>query len=423
PSGLVPSGTAPSGTAPSGLAPAVSAAGAPGVQLPPDIDDFTGREEELERLADTVLGEDDRGTVQVAAVVGMAGIGKTALVIRLAHRIGPSFPDGVLFAQLGGSGGRPVEAGTVVHQFLTAVGFAPDEIAATADERVEQFRGWSVSRRVLVVLDDASSAGQVIPLVPWGRECAAIVTGRAHGLPSSATLLLEQLSAEGGLRLLARIAGECRVQMERDAAVRIVEMCGGLPLALRAAGARLLAGPARPLERFAQELADPADRFNALRIGDLDPRAAYDAGYARLEDLERSVFQLLALLPPGPFTASWAADLLGRDQASAEAVLARLVESHFLQIVRDDPAGGLRYALPELGRIYARERLEQVIAGPERLPQAGRSGARIDVRPGARPAPRPRTPARTVPPDPPEERSEDGPEGAVERVQVEIGRF
>src|SRR5690606_13211636 len=138
------------------------------------------------------------------------------------------------------------------------------------------------------------------------------------------------------------------------------------------AGMRLAARPSWPLEKFAEELAAPAARLNALRIGDLDLRAAYDATYRRIGDREKSVFQLLALLPTGAFSTHRAATLPGCARAEAEAVLGRLVEGHLLRAGRRTPDGPLYYEFPELSRIYARERLEQLISGCSAGPEAYR---------------------------------------------------
>jgi DNA-binding SARP family transcriptional activator len=345
-------------------------------QLPPDIEDFTGRGKVLEHLSKYLLAEDERTSLRVASIVGMAGAGKTALAVHLAHRVRHNFPDGQLFADLGSAGDETGGSADVLQQFLRAAGLAPEQIAATVDERAKQFRTWAAGRRVLIVLDGAVSSTQVTRLVPGSSGCAVIVTSRSHGLPSSATVVLDALPLEEGVAFLAKMVGPWRVEVERSAASRIVAMCGALPLAVRAAGMRLAASTAWPLEKFADELACPESRFNALRIGDLDVRAAYEAGYRRLGERERSIFQLLALLPADAFTATRAAGLLGCDMASAEALLGRLVESHLVRVVHRDPSGVLHYALPELGRIYARERLEQLIAGPPGARHGAHEGTR-----------------------------------------------
>jgi hypothetical protein len=60
--------------------------------LPRDVPGFTGREDELARLAVLAGG----GRVVVTAIGGTAGVGKTALAVHAAHRLHAQFPGGHL---------------------------------------------------------------------------------------------------------------------------------------------------------------------------------------------------------------------------------------------------------------------------------------------------------------------------------------
>ncbi|MFC7716608.1 AfsR/SARP family transcriptional regulator [Nonomuraea recticatena] len=68
-------------------------------QLPPDVFAFTGRQAELAVLDDLLESE---GSARVAAISGVGGVGKTGLAVRWAHRVAHRFPDGQLYADLGG---------------------------------------------------------------------------------------------------------------------------------------------------------------------------------------------------------------------------------------------------------------------------------------------------------------------------------
>ena len=56
--------------------------------LPRDVPGFTGRDDELNRLA----GLADGGRVVVTAIGGTAGVGKTALAVHAAHQLLADFP-------------------------------------------------------------------------------------------------------------------------------------------------------------------------------------------------------------------------------------------------------------------------------------------------------------------------------------------
>ena len=66
--------------------------------LPRDVPAFTGRDDELARLAALAGG----GRVVVSAIGGTAGVGKTALAVHAAHQLLEQFPGGHLYADLRG---------------------------------------------------------------------------------------------------------------------------------------------------------------------------------------------------------------------------------------------------------------------------------------------------------------------------------
>jgi hypothetical protein len=95
-------------------------------QLPPDIQEFTGREEQvaqLRRHLATAGGpEAGRGqAVVIAVIAGKPGVGKSALAIHLAHQLVPAFPDGQLYVNLRGAGRQRLAPAVVLGQFLHAL--------------------------------------------------------------------------------------------------------------------------------------------------------------------------------------------------------------------------------------------------------------------------------------------------------------
>ena len=124
--------------------------------LPRDVAGFTGREEELGRLTGLAGG----GSVVVTAIGGTAGVGKTALAVHAAYRLLPQFPDGHLYADLRGytEGQAAAGPGEVLEVFLRRLGVPAEEIPAEMEERSGLLRQLLASRRVLMLLDNASDA-------------------------------------------------------------------------------------------------------------------------------------------------------------------------------------------------------------------------------------------------------------------------
>jgi DNA-binding SARP family transcriptional activator len=333
-------------------------------QLPPDVEDFTGREGDLAEVQRLLEG--DRATaIVISAIAGKAGVGKTALAVHVAHRLRPRFPDGQLYVNLRGVEAQALDPAEVLAGFLRALGVEGAEIAEGLDERERQYRSRLADRRVLLVLDNAAAEAQVRPLLPGSPGCAVLVTSRARlsGLEAAHALTLDVLEADQAVALLAKLAGPGRVAAEPEAAQSIVRLCGWLPLAVRIAGARLASRPQWRLALLAERLADERCRLDELKAGDLEVRASVALSYQGRGEQERRLFCLLGLLAAPSFPAWVAATLLDVDQAEADGLLERLVDAQLVEVAGQDQTGQLRYRLHDLLRLYARERQHQEPAG------------------------------------------------------------
>ncbi len=187
-------------------------------QLPADIPDFTGRAEQVDELRELLAGAgggDSPGAVQVALVVGSGGLGKTALAVHAAHLLASQFPDGQLYANLLGAT-QPADPAEVLARFLRDMGMDGSRIPLDAEERAALYRTRLAGKRVLIVLDDARDAAQVMPLLPGSAACAVLVTTRnwLPELAGAAVLDLDVLSPGEGRALFTRVVGERRVAAE-----------------------------------------------------------------------------------------------------------------------------------------------------------------------------------------------------------------
>lgn len=154
-------------------------------QLPADIPDFTGRGAELHHL-DRLLAErptrpepTSAGAAPAALVTvsGTAGVGKTALAVRWAHRVRRWFPDGQLYVDLRGhDADPPVAARQALAGFLRGLGVTGADLPPGTEERATAYRSRLDGRRMLVVLDNAVSAEQIRPLLPGAPSCFVLVT-------------------------------------------------------------------------------------------------------------------------------------------------------------------------------------------------------------------------------------------------------
>ncbi|GGM89005.1 SARP family transcriptional regulator [Lentzea pudingi] len=323
-------------------------AAAPLRQLPPVVSDFCGRAGEIAVLTSAL-----RQGPAPAAVTGPPGVGKSTLAIRVAHQVGDHFPDGQLYVDLGGTSGHPREPGEVLTELLHALGITGAGLPAQVAARAALFRSKLAGRRVLVVLDDASSVSQLVPLLPADAGCAVLVTSRRRlpELPGALQVELSPFSPEEAAELLAAIAGEDRVCAQPGEAAAIAAACGHLPLAIRVAGARL-AGRARwSMQVLRERLVDESTRLRELTSGELAVRASFDLSIRQLPPHEFQAFVRLALLGPHDFP-SWVVEtLLG--EPGTEHLVDGLVDAHLLETFGADDIGQPRYRLHDLLRCHA----------------------------------------------------------------------
>ncbi|MFG1604962.1 BTAD domain-containing putative transcriptional regulator [Actinoplanes sp. NPDC049265] len=338
-------------------------------QLPADVRAFTGRTAELAAL-DRQLAPPDGGEppLTVALLSGTPGVGKSALAVRWAHRVRDAFPDGQLYVNLRGyDAEQPVAAADALAGFLAALGVPGPEIAPAVDERAARYRSELTDRRILVLLDNASSVEQVRPLLPGTGSCLVLITSRdslpglvaVHG---AERVNLDLLPLDDALGLLRRLIG-ARVDQEVEAATELADACARLPLALRIA-AELAADRADvPLAELVAELGDHQDRLDLLDAGDprAEVRAVFSWSYQNLPAGAAKMFRLLGLHPGVSAHLDAVAALTGTSVGEARRLLGVLVRASLVHA----GAGG-RYGMHDLLRAYAAELAETHDPEPDR---------------------------------------------------------
>ncbi|WP_432000610.1 BTAD domain-containing putative transcriptional regulator [Streptomyces sioyaensis] len=349
-------------------------AGAPRL-LPRPPARFLGRERQLTSLT-SALTDRTTGESPLTVVAGPAGVGKTACAVQWAHLHAGAFPDGQLFADLRGFGeGDEAAPAEILRDFLLALGTPPERVPGSAQAASALFRSLVAERRLLVVLDNARSSAQVRPLLPGGPHCATVVTSRSRldGLVATdcaRPVGLQALGHEEGAALLGAMLGPERVAEDPAAARELVDLCDGLPLALRAAAAQLTARPRWRLARLAAALHDERRRLALLSAEDTGVAAALRMSVARLSADDARLLSALATTSDGHLNASAAAALAGYDQERTQDALDRLAEMHLV----DEEATDV-YTISTLTQLFARdERGESGEAG-RNSPGDGGSGS------------------------------------------------
>lgn len=339
-----------------GTGPAHLPAGQGPAQLPtPEL--LVGRAEEMARLHRMAEQVTPDGPPVLVAITGLGGVGKTALGLQWLHQLRPKFPDGQLFINLGGFSGNPLTPREALERLLRSLGVAPENMPMTVDEQAALFRSLSTGRRMIVFLDNAASAAQVRPLLPGPGPTLVVVTARRRlpGLVLSGAhcLELEPLDQAGALQLLRHMLGAERVTAEPDQARALVELCGRLPLALCASGARLVTRSRWPVARLVRELADEGRRLETLsKEDDISVRAAFDVSYRALPHEAARLYRYLGQHPGPDFGVGLAGAVLDVEADKAADLLDVLVSSNLIEEGPD-----YRFHFHDLLRLHAHDKL------------------------------------------------------------------
>jgi tetratricopeptide (TPR) repeat protein/transcriptional regulator with XRE-family HTH domain len=337
--------------------------------LPRDVASFTGRQQELEHLAEAAAGKGK--VVGIHAIGGMAGVGKTAFAVHAAHRLADRFPAGQIFLSLHGHtpGQAPVDPTDALASLLLTLGVPAGQIPADMEARMALWRDRLGEKQLLLVLDDAASSEQVLPLLPGAGGSLVLVTSRRHlsALDDATTVSLDTLPPSEATALLVRLAGRADLSPDDPAVGEVVRLCGFLPLAIGMVARQLHHHPAWTAAARAAELAAAQDRLELMATENLSVAAAFDLSYADLAPDQQRLFRRLGLYPGADIDGYAAAALDDTDLATARRGLEALYDQYLLA----EPAQG-RYRMHDLIREHARALADRFDPGEDRDSTTGR---------------------------------------------------
>jgi NB-ARC domain len=300
-------------------------------QLPADLPDFQGREDQVARLRAILRG--GSGRPAIAAITGMGGVGKSALALHVAHLIVDETPDGRIFVDLGGTSPRPltpVDAMVRVVAALAPTMHVPKEEHAAA----QAYRTVLDGKRVLLLLDNADDSAQVRPLLDWRTPptMVLVTSRRVIAAPGLQTINLDAMDADEARALLREVLGERETSdYDLDA---LASRCGYLPLALRVAGSFLLYNPNWTIYRYLNALTKEEKQPVLSRISHAtkDAAAVVDLTEQNIAGTRRETAERLRRLArmPTSFDEISASELWQCSPNEARTILTQLTQSSLL---------------------------------------------------------------------------------------------
>jgi hypothetical protein len=228
------------------------------------------------------------------------------------------------------------------------------EVPNSTDAKAALLRSITADKRMLMVFDDVMSSEQIRPLLPGGSRSTVIVTSRSNldGLvirEGAAPVDLSVFDNDAAMELFARRLGQETVQV-------VINMCGGLPLALSIASARLalwLHETPDEISKFADELKaklSNADYFEVFGHGELDLGAIFESSFRALSEEHQRLIEAIASLG-GEFDVAMAAEIADISMSLAFELLRDLAAQHL--VIERSPG---TYAMHDLIRQYASRR-------------------------------------------------------------------
>ncbi|WP_460348782.1 AfsR/SARP family transcriptional regulator [Actinoallomurus acanthiterrae] len=323
-------------------------------QLPPDLADFTGRDDECSELVQQLDVRREGTATPVLLIIGPPGVGKSSLAVHAAHAVRDDYPDGQLYISLRKQTPSLQAAADALTQVLRSFGVSPADIPETLEGRSALYRSYLARRRVLVVVDEATGPEQIRPLIPGTSGSALIATSRTRScyIVGGYLLQLGPMTPNDARRLLAHIVGSAVVDAEPAATQTVIEACAGLPLAVRIAGAKLAARRSWKLGDLARMLTERQRRLDHLTAGELAIRSSFDLSYESLPGDVARAFRLASVIASPHFSEWSMAALIDRRHADDEINV--LADRSLLNDCGLDAAGQPRYAMHDLVLEYAR---------------------------------------------------------------------
>lgn len=348
-----------------------------------DPSTFVGRSQDIDAITAELDAQLAAGTSVVLAIDGMPGIGKTTLAVHLAYRLISRCPDGALQLHLRGHDEyqSPTDPETALGLLLGMLGVEPGRIqrAGGLDYLISLWRKHTSGRRLILLLDDAADATQILPLVPASAGNVVLVTSRNRltGLAEASRHPLEPMPDQDAAELFISAA---RISPTSDPALRdVVAACAGFPYALAVAGSSLRTLPAWTLADLAEYLAGTLSSRPHKPDSVISPLfRVFSTSYRGLPELERVLLRRLSLNPGSRIHFRAAAALADADAGDTDCALLNLVEKNLL-----NASSRRSYVLHDMMRAFSRYACD-VEEAPDELAAAADRLVRYTLRTAAR---------------------------------------
>ncbi len=337
--------------------------------LPLDVG-LVGRDRDLEKLRRLVdqdkASYERRRMPSRVSIIGVAGVGKSALGTRFAYLLADEYPAGALYVNLNyaSAGEGVLDVSQILRSFLLQLGQGPDQLPQDASYLRSEFVRVTDKERLIVFLDNVRNYQAVEDLVPRSSTCLVIVTAQVRLDEVIPSLELEPLPVDDAVKLFSTIAPSRNIDDAETNAqlVKVLQACAGLPIAIVILAARLERTPGYTLTRILTDLNKYLSQLTTLfgaQRGRIE--ACFRVGYDALTEPQSRVFRFLSVVPGESFDVVMAGHLGKLPTDRARLVLDQLRELQLIQETKDPDYFTMHLLLRE----FARELLSRTDAAKQ----------------------------------------------------------
>ena len=315
-------------------------------KLPITSGPFIGRDAELAELSDLLQNPD----VRLLSIIATGGMGKSRISLELGHLIKGDYEHGAVFIDL-----SAIRNPDDIARFtLESLGVNLQDEQQSENALFDYCR----EKEILLIFDNfehvLSGASFLSDLLEIAPRILIIATSRERLNLRVETVFYLHPIIDHADTLFIEVAGMMRpnieiTEAEHEDIQKIVELVGGLPLALVLAATWI---DTLSVPEIAEEIESNLD-FLSAEMGDMPERqrsihAVIDPTWKRLKDNEQVAFMKASVFRGG-FTRELFQQVTGGSIRTLQTLLSRSLIAH---------GYGRRYTMHPLLRQYAREKLE-----------------------------------------------------------------
>jgi tetratricopeptide (TPR) repeat protein len=316
--------------------------------LPPVAAAFTGRGQEEEQIVAALAGQG--GSAAISALKGIGGVGKTALAVKIGHRLTVQFPDGQLLIDLRGTSETPMGSRAAMESVIRR--FHPDGQLPDDDVAVlEIYRDLLQHKKVFLILDNARDTAQVEKLLPPSPSAAIVTSRQVLLLAGARSVRLDDLPLPDATALVSKLLDGERSLTPAELERLAQDCCHRHPLSLRVAALFLRGHRGRGVSDYIASVAKDRTRLKLQGLPDHDVLAVIGQSVDQLKAEDQTLcanWRDLSVFPSG-FDAAAAASVWCLDDGDAGSDrLCELEGRGLIEVIADN-----RYRLHDLLRDVA----------------------------------------------------------------------